>query len=666
MAQQPISNAQLADVSGSKVIGDITGKSANVNGVVAIANGGTGKTTAEEALNALLPDQTGKNTYTLRTNGTTANWAISGTVFSVGINPGTTGLTVSGTNPVTTSGTLTLGGTLAVSNGGTGGTNRLTALTNLLPVQSPSTAGLGLISDGAQATWQGIVSSVDLSTGTTGLTVSGGPITSSGTFTLGGTLAIANGGTGKTTRQEAIDNLVPVQTGQTGKFLSTNGATVSWQTVSATPGGSTGAIQFNNSGAFGGDSKLTYSGTGGGTLSIGTPASSFNIRAADGVTNGYYGISGTSVVLRAGDCQGGYVLGVGGSISLIAGNATPQLSQGGSISLTAGIGETNGNLVLNNNRGVTIFQNSTTELARITNGGAWSFGSSGTNFGSAGQALVSNGNASAPTWQTLAGTGTVTSVGISGGTTGLTVSGSPVTVAGTMTLSGTLAAANGGTGLTSVPGTSGSILYNNAGAYAGATNLSFTNATATLIVGNSSSSTNSVIAAGLGSTVNYYPSSNLLVRAGDTGASIGYGGNLTLRAGNGSNGEGGITYIYSGSGGAGQPIIFGTGGTVTERFRITPAGSWSLGSTGTATGTAGQTIVSGGATAVPSWAYPSAVGSPSPATNATTGFAYIPVTTGTPTGVPTAITGFAPMMADSSGNRLWIYIGGSWKSVALA
>lgn len=42
--------------------------------------------------------------------------------------------------------------------------------------------------------------------------------------------------------------------------------------------------------------------------------------------------------------------------------------------------------------------------------------------------------------------GTVTSVALSGGTTGLTVSGSPITTTGTITLAGTLAVANGGTG----------------------------------------------------------------------------------------------------------------------------------------------------------------------------------------------------------------------------
>lgn len=48
--------------------------------------------------------------------------------------------------------------------------------------------------------------------------------------------------------------------------------------------------------------------------------------------------------------------------------------------------------------------------------------------------------------------GTVTSVALSGGTTGLTVSGSPITTSGTITLAGTLAVANGGTGATTLTG----------------------------------------------------------------------------------------------------------------------------------------------------------------------------------------------------------------------
>jgi hypothetical protein len=50
------------------------------------------------------------------------------------------------------------------------------------------------------------------------------------------------------------------------------------------------------------------------------------------------------------------------------------------------------------------------------------------------------------------GGGTVTSVNVSGGTTGLTFSGGPVTLSGTITAAGTLAVTNGGTGTNSLTG----------------------------------------------------------------------------------------------------------------------------------------------------------------------------------------------------------------------
>lgn len=53
----------------------------------------------------------------------------------------------------------------------------------------------------------GTVTSVNASGGSTGLTFSGGPITGAGTLTLGGTLALANGGTGATTASAARTNL---------------------------------------------------------------------------------------------------------------------------------------------------------------------------------------------------------------------------------------------------------------------------------------------------------------------------------------------------------------------------------------------------------------------------------------------------------------------------
>jgi len=56
------------------------------------------------------------------------------------------------------------------------------------------------------------------------------------------------------------------------------------------------------------------------------------------------------------------------------------------------------------------------------------------------------------------GSGSVTSVAVSGGTTGLTTSGGPVTSAGTITLAGTLAVANGGTGVTTSTGSGNTVL----------------------------------------------------------------------------------------------------------------------------------------------------------------------------------------------------------------
>lgn len=83
----------------------------------------------------------------------------------------------------------------------------------------------------------------------------------------------------------------------------------------------------------------------------------------------------------------------------------------------------------------------------------------------AGYAAGSNGQvlqivAGVPTWQTVVGTGTVTSVDVSGGSTGLTTSGGPVSTTGTITVAGTLNETHGGTGLTSY--TTGDILYSSA------------------------------------------------------------------------------------------------------------------------------------------------------------------------------------------------------------
>lgn len=53
------------------------------------------------------------------------------------------------------------------------------------------------------------------------------------------------------------------------------------------------------------------------------------------------------------------------------------------------------------------------------------------------------------------------------------------------------------------------------------------------------------------------------------------------------------------------------------------------------------------------------------ATNATTGFAYLPACAGTPTGVPANTpTGAIPFVYDTAANKLWAY-NGSWRGVAV-
>jgi hypothetical protein len=71
-----------------------------------------------------------------------------------------------------------------------------------------------------------------------------------------------------------------------------------------------------------------------------------------------------------------------------------------------------------------------------------------TSVGVQGQVLASNGTG-APTWLTITGAGTVTSVDVSSTVSGVVFSGGPITAGGVITMSGTLAISNGGTGASS-------------------------------------------------------------------------------------------------------------------------------------------------------------------------------------------------------------------------
>lgn len=206
--------------------------------------------------------------------------AAGGTVTSVGGTGTVNGITLTGT--VTSSGNLTLGGaltgvnlasqvtgTLPIANGGTGTTsttfaNLTTNVTGLLPLANGGT-GVSLVDPNADRIffWDdsagatafltvgsglaisgttlsstdagGTVTSVAVSGGTTGLTTSGGPITGSGTVTLAGTLAVANGGTNGTTaaaaRASLSANALPILKGTNytavvGEFVTATAASI--------------------------------------------------------------------------------------------------------------------------------------------------------------------------------------------------------------------------------------------------------------------------------------------------------------------------------------------------------------------------------------------------------------------------------------------------------
>ena len=131
------------------------------------------------------------------------------------------------------------------------------------------------------------------------LSVSGSPITSSGTLAItysGVALPIANGGTNATTANSGFNNLAPNQTANSGKYLTTDGTNTSWASVASTPAGSNTQVQFNNSGAFGAAATFTWNGTSlsvpalAATTSVTTPlvqssASNLALTASTGIVD---------------------------------------------------------------------------------------------------------------------------------------------------------------------------------------------------------------------------------------------------------------------------------------------------------------------------------------------------------------------------------------------
>ena len=101
----------------------------------------------------------------------------------------------------------------------------------------------------------GTVTSVGLDGGTTGITITSdtaNPITTTGTFTLGGTLAVANGGTGLTSLAEgsiligdSSSSISSLAIGADTYVLTSNGTTASWAAASGGSGGPGTGTQYS-------------------------------------------------------------------------------------------------------------------------------------------------------------------------------------------------------------------------------------------------------------------------------------------------------------------------------------------------------------------------------------------------------------------------------------
>jgi len=79
------------------------------------------------------------------------------------------------------------------------------------------------------------------------------------THSLSGTIDVANGGTGQTTTTAAINALLPTQTANSGKYLTTDGTNTSWGTVIGGVSSVTGSGNIASSG--GATPNITFTGT---------------------------------------------------------------------------------------------------------------------------------------------------------------------------------------------------------------------------------------------------------------------------------------------------------------------------------------------------------------------------------------------------------------------
>jgi hypothetical protein len=270
-------------------------------GTLAIANGGTGQTTAGAAFNALSPITTtgdlilgngtnsatrlaiGANGYLLSSDGTTASWQPAPAGGVTTFAGGTTGLTPASA----TSGAITLAGTLAVANGGTGLTSGTSggvlaytatgtlASSALLAANALMVGGGAGVAPSTVTTGTGVVTALGVNTGSAGaFVVNGGALgtPSSGTVTnltgtasinINGTVGASTANTGAFTTVSATGVITSTVTTGTAPF--TVASTTQVANLNAATAGSatnaTNATNVNLAAGTGATNYLTFSAT---------------------------------------------------------------------------------------------------------------------------------------------------------------------------------------------------------------------------------------------------------------------------------------------------------------------------------------------------------------------------------------------------------------------